>query len=126
MDESDLKAEIEKLSGQITALAQSITAQIKSMTETIYNNNLTLLRQVTSLEAWKEAHEKADGQQHEYMTGEIEELARHQGVTEAKVEVLEKAHEQAKGAAWMWRVIVGGAVAALGALEAWIHGGHKP
>jgi len=101
-DEAQLSRIFEELQG--------LRSQVQSLVATINNNNTNLLMSLTSLQARFEAHEHLD-----------ESRFTESRVVREEVSALREFHQQAKGAAQLWRVVWGAALAVGGVFEAWLH-----
>ena len=96
---------------------ESIQAQLRSLTATIAANNTPFVGQIAKLETEFEAHRAQDDERHGAINANIENNSK-------RISDLEKLHEQAKGAALLWRVGTAIAATGVGALEFWRSRGH--
>lgn len=109
---------------------ESIQAQLRSLTASLAANTSYVTAELTGLRVWKEGHEDQTKTRKDYVDEAITELSQGQGALRAElintispiktdVTALQKIHEQAKGAALAWRLILGGFGAILLILNVW-------
>ena len=109
---------------------ESIQAQLRSLTASLAANSSSATIELTALRVWREGHEEQTQIRKEYVDEAITELSQGQGLLRAEfintispiktdVTALQKIHEQAKGAALAWRLILGGLGAILLILNVW-------